>query len=176
VISSGINPEGIVSFLTMVGAQGWQPLGHFPGFDAPEVRCWPRFRYGNVVLFRRRWVSDASAIAAAEPMTSSRNSSRGQDYFEAVQRWRRDSCLPRHVFVHSEREPKPFYVDLGSVAFVDRLRRELEPPSPPPGRVHVTEMLPAPNHLWVRDAAGRYASEFLIHADNIGSAAPELDG
>jgi hypothetical protein len=32
-----------------------------------------------------------------------------------------------------------------------------------PWALHVTEMLPAPDELWVRDAAGHYASEFLLH-------------
>ena len=32
-----------------------------------------------------------------------------------------------------------------------------------PSAFHVTEMLPAPDELWVHDSAGRYASEFLVH-------------
>jgi len=29
----------------------------------------------------------------------------------------------------------------------------------------VTEMLPAPDELWVRDEAGAYASEFLVQME-----------
>jgi hypothetical protein len=168
VISSGINPEGFISFLTMVGAQGHQPLGFFPGFDTPEIRSWPRFTYGNVVLFRRRWVFGAVELPTGKT---------AEEYFLDTQRWRREHGVPRHVFIHSEREPKPFYVDLGSEAFVDLLRRAAASPSAsPPGRVHVTEMLPGPEDLWVRDPRGRYASEFLLHMDNLEPTGREPRG
>jgi len=76
--------------------------------------------------------------------------------------------MPEHVFVHSERDPKPFYVDLGSEAFVDLFRRAIvSPTAEAPGRIHVTEMLPGPEDLWIRDPRGRYASEFLVHLDNL---------
>jgi hypothetical protein len=156
LISSGINPEGFISFLTMVGAQGLQPLGYFPGFDVPGIRIWPRFRFGNVVLFRRRWVFDASELPAGDS---------AEEQYLDTQRWRLTHGIPTHVFVHTDREPKPFYVNLGSEAFSDLLRRALA--SPTPGRVHVTEMLPGPDDLWVRDGRGRYTSEFLVHLDNL---------
>ncbi|HET7497784.1 MAG TPA: lantibiotic dehydratase, partial [Candidatus Eisenbacteria bacterium] len=155
VISSGINPEGFVQFLTMVGEQDLQPLGLLPGFDDPEIRIWPRFRYGNVVLFRRRWVF------AEEEMPSGATA---EERFLAARRWVRAHGLPEHVFVHSDREPKPFYVNLGSPAFLDLLRRSVDGA----GRMHVTEMRPGPDALWVRDGRGRYASEFLVHVDRLG--------
>lgn len=155
VISSGINPEGFVQFLTMIGEQGLQPLGLLPGFDHSEIRAWPRFRSGNVVLFRKRWVfSEAEMPRGATPAAR----------FLAARRWVREHGLPEHVFVHSEREPKPFYMNLGSPAFLDLMHRGLEGA----GRVHVTEMAPGPEGLWVRDARGRYASEFLVHVDHLG--------
>jgi hypothetical protein len=157
VICSGINPEGFVSFLTMVGAQDLQPLAFLPGFDAEGIRSWPRFTFGNVVLFRRRWVFDATEL----PVGSS-----PEACFLMTRRWRREHGLPEHVFVHSERDPKPFYVDLGSEPFVDLLRRALAS-AESGGRIHVTEMLPGPDHLWIRDSRGRYASEFLVHLDNL---------
>ncbi|HYQ90309.1 MAG TPA: lantibiotic dehydratase [Candidatus Binatia bacterium] len=159
VINSGINPEGFISFLTMVGGQGLQPLGFFQGFDVAGIRSWPRFTFGNVVLFRRRWVFHTAELPAGKSP---------EGHFLDTQRWRREHELPLHVFVHSEREPKPFFVDLGSEAFVDLLRRATASPSSgPPGRVHVTEMLPGPDDLWLSDPHGRYASEFLLHLDNL---------
>ena len=158
VISSGINPEGFISFLTMVGAQGMQPLGFFQGFDLPEIRSWPRFRFGNVVLFRRRWVFGAGELPAGKS---------AEEFFLHTQRWRKEQGMPLQVFIHSEREPKPFYVNLGSEAFVDLFRRAVISPPDAPGRVHVTEMFPGPGELWVRDQRGRYASEFLVHLDNL---------
>ncbi|HEU4765568.1 MAG TPA: hypothetical protein VFT93_07960, partial [Candidatus Eisenbacteria bacterium] len=87
-----------------------------------------------------------------------------EERFLAARRWVRAHGLPEHVFVHSDREPKPFYVNLGSTAFLDLLRRSVEGA----GRVHVTEMRPAPDDLWVRDGRGHYASEFLVHVDRLG--------
>jgi hypothetical protein len=165
VISSGINPEGFVSFLTMAGSQGIQPLGFFQGFDVPEVPSWPRFTFGNVVLFRRRWIFDAGELPSGRAAE--------ETYVEA-QRWRRTHGLPLHVFLHSEGDPKPFYVNLGSEAFIDLLRRIITQAEPSPGnRVHVTEMLPGPDELWVRDSRGRYASEFMVHLDNLDGSGME---
>jgi len=158
VISSGINPEGVISFLTMVGTQGLQPLGFFPGFDVPEIRRWPRFTFGNVVLFRQRWVFGAEEMPAGKSP---------EDHFVDTQRWRRVHGIPLHVFIHSESETKPFYVNLGSVTLVDLFRRAIVSGAASPGRVHVTEMLPGPDDLWIRDQRGRYASEFLVHLDNL---------
>jgi hypothetical protein len=56
VINSGVNPVGFVSFLVAIGEQGLQPIGYFPGFDAPGVTHWPRVASGRLVLFRERWV------------------------------------------------------------------------------------------------------------------------
>ena len=154
VISSGISPEGIISFLTMAGSQGLQPLGFFPGFDVPSITRWPRFTFGNVVVFRRRWVFRPEEMPAGKSV---------EEHYVATQRWRREQRLPRHVFLHSDTETKPFYADLGSVAWVDLFRRALDATS----RVHVSEMLPGPDDLWVRDSRGRYASEFLVHLDNL---------
>ncbi len=56
LISSGVSPEGFVSFLVEIGRQGLQPLAVFPGFDVPGISSWPRFRSGLVVLLRRHWI------------------------------------------------------------------------------------------------------------------------
>jgi hypothetical protein len=163
VISSGINPEGFVSFLTMVGGQDLQPLGLLPGFDHPEVGRWPRFRFGNVVLFRQRWTFGAADLPGGAT---------AEERFLETQRWRRSHGLPADVFVHTDVEPKPFYVNLDSPLFVDLMRRAL----PRAARIHVTEMLPGPADLWMggqpgaNGDVGRHASEFLAHIDNLDPA------
>jgi hypothetical protein len=90
----------------------------------------------------------------------------GALFFERCAAWRRRHQLPRHVFVHTPAEPKPFYCDLDSPLFVDLLRRLLTPAGEAgaaPPTLHVTEMLPEPDEMWVQDDRGRYASEFLLH-------------
>ena len=141
----------------MTGGQGLQPLGYFPGFDLPDIGHWPRFRLGNVVLFRRRWVFGRGELPAGPT---------SEERFLDLQRRRLEHGLPAHVFVHSERDPKPFYLNLDSPASVDLFHRSVSG-ADAPGRVHVTEMLPGPDHLWVRDGRGRYASEFLVRLDNL---------
>jgi len=161
VINSGVNPVGFVSFLVAIGEQTLQPIGYFPGFDVPEVTHWPRVAAGRVVLFRERWVFRKGEWPKPP--------GRGDDllpFGRAVLRWRERFRLPRHVFVHSSKEPKPRYVDCGSPVFLDLLRRDLAAlADETDATLHVTEMFPGPGDLFVTDGAGAYAAEFLVQLD-----------
>jgi hypothetical protein len=148
VISSGVSPEGFISFLVEIGRQGLQPLSWFPGFEVPGIDRWPRFVSGRLVLFRRRWTFQPG-----------KSPEEGPAFFAEVARWRRQRGIPRHVFVHTAADPKPFYADLESPLFVDLLRRALGEET----TLHLTEMLPGPDEMWVGDGRGRYAAEFLVH-------------
>src|SRR5205823_5159446 len=137
IVSSGISSEGFISFLVEIGRQGTQPLAHFPGFEAEGIDVWPRFRFGRTVLFRRRWRFDGSGMPGGEApvMDGSR--------FVGVARWRERHGLPRHVFVHSSTDPKPFYVDLDSPLLVEQMLRAVPRAEGSAGvAFHVTEMLP----------------------------------
>jgi len=161
VLTSGVSPSGIVSTLVHIGWQGLQPVGWLPGFHAPGIVRWPRFRIGRVVLFRRRWVFEREQWPHCE------SSSEAAFHLE-VARWRAQWELPRHAFVHSSVERKPFFVDLESPALVDLLRRALTlAAAKEDARLVVTEMLPAPDDLWVRDPAGSYATEFLLQMEGV---------
>jgi len=160
VISSGVNPVGITSFMVDVGYQGIQPIGYFPGFDAPGVSRWPRVTCGRVVLFRAKWV-----FRPGEWPEGTRDGAqvRDDEYFLEVARFRDRHALPRHVFAHTTDEPKPRYLDLEAPLFVDLLRRSsARIPERPAPTLHLTEMLPAPRSLWIADERGHYASEFLV--------------
>lgn len=148
VISSGVSPEGFISFLVEIGRQGLQPLAWFPGFEVPGIDRWPRFVSDRLVLFRRRWT-----------FTPGKTPEEGPAFFAEVARWRRRRGIPRHVFVHTTADPKPFYADLESPLFVDLLRRALGEGT----TLHLTEMLPGPDEMWVEDGRGRYAAELLLH-------------
>ncbi len=158
VISSGVSPEGFVSFLVEIGRQGLQPLSWFPGFDVPGINRWPRFAAGRLVLFRRRWT-----LALEKPPDE------GAAFFVEVARWRRRHGIPRHVFVHTAADPKPFYADLESPLFVDLVRRAISAET----TLHIVEMLPGPDEMWVRDGRGRYAAEFLVHLSGPAGAGPQ---
>jgi hypothetical protein len=155
VISSGVSPEGFVSFLVEIGRQGLQPLSWFPGFEVPGIERWPRFVSGRLVLFRRRWTFQPGPLPEE-----------GAAFFAEVSRWRRRRGIPRHTFVHTAADPKPFYADLESPLFLDLLRRALTAED----TLHLTEMLPGPDEMWVRDGRGRYATELLLHLSGGGSA------
>ncbi len=161
VLSSGVATEGFISLLAGIGRQSIQPLSLFPGFEAEGVKCWPRFVHGRVVIFRQRWIFPPTK--APEPVETGKPDRRLAEFFTRVSRWRRREGLPRHLFVSSSRERKPFYVDLCSPLFVGLLQRLLiPPPGESPPTLYAAEMLPGSEETWVRDSAGRYAAEFLV--------------
>ena len=161
VINSGVNPVGFISFVVAIGEQTLQPIGYFPGFDAPGVTHWPRVVSGRLVLFREHWVFRRGEWP--EPPT------RGDDlvaFARVALSWRHRWDLPRHVFVHSSKEPKPRYVDLASPVFLDLLRRDLVALScEAEATLHVTEMFPGPDELFIQDAGRGCATEFLVQMD-----------
>jgi len=148
VISSGVSPEGFISFLVEIGRQGLQPLSWFPGFDVPGIARWPRFTTGRLVLFRRRWIVPPGELPEAADAA----------LFAGVARWRRQHGIPHHVFLHTAADPKPFHADLESPLAVDLLRRAISGDT----TLHVVEMLPGPGEMWVRDERGSYATELLL--------------
>jgi hypothetical protein len=158
VISSGVSPEGFISFLVEIGRQGLQPLSWFPGFDVPGIARWPRFASGRLVLFRRRWVFSPEELPAAADAA----------LFAGVARWRQRHGIPRHVFLHTAADPKPFHADLDSPLAVDLLRRAVSGET----TLHVVEMLPAPEEMWVRDEQGSYATELLLQLSASKPAPP----
>lgn len=166
VLTSGVNPEGFVSFLVHIGKQDQQPLYYFPGFHDTRITRWPRFRFGRTVLFRRRWVENLEEFAESMGGANATDA----EFFLQLARWRRDHGVPRHVFAHSRNDPKPFYVDLESTLFVQLLRRRMTASSEREAnedknanRVTLVEMLPEPDGMWIGDSEGNYASEFLVH-------------
>lgn len=162
VINSGVNPVGFVSFLVAIGEQDLQPIGYFPGFDDPAVTHWPRVMAGRLVLFRERWVFRRGEWPE------------GRSFAASVLAWRDRWRLPRHVFVHSSKEPKPRYVDLASPVFVDLMRRDVAAlASESDATLHVTEMFPGPGDLFLKEGREGYASELLaqLHGGPVGSSA-----
>ncbi len=78
-----------------------------------------------------------------------------------VRQWRELLGIPERVFVRVPGEVKPIYADLSSPVSTDMLARFAR------GAPHITisEMLPGPDGLWLRDAAGRtYTSELRMIA------------
>ena len=179
VISSGVSPEGFVSFLVEIGRQGQQPLAWFPGFDVPDVDrrlAALHLRPGGALPPPLDLPPGPAGGAPSRPARAGDPDAEAAVFFARVQRWRRRHDLPRHVFLHTPDEPKPFFADLDSPLSADLLRRLLVPAEGAAApALHVTEMLPGPDELWLADEAGRYAAEVLLHLSRtcgIGSSDP----
>jgi hypothetical protein len=119
----------------------------------------PRVWIDRMVVSRERWrctVTDTGLAASPDARAC----------YLAARRWRDRLGLPDRVYVTLPTEPKPMYADLTSPLHVFSLGRvvraafrELGPDAP----VSITEPLPAPDHAWVPDAAGRrYHSEIRL--------------
>ena len=132
----------------------------------------PRVTIDRMVVARESWRFAAGSL----DFTSIKDPA---DRFLAVRRWRAVEGLPERVFVKSATEVKPLYVDLASPAHVDILCVTVRAAVRDGGdaaSVVVSEMLPAPDQAWVRDAEGRrYVSELrlqIVDSDTSGWTGP----
>ena len=83
--------------------------------------------------------------------------------FLGARRWVKSHGLPQKAFVKSALEVKPFYVDMESPVLVEILCRAIRRMNSSIGKdedLVLSEMLPGPQQLWLRDAKGSsYTSE-----------------
>ena len=82
------------------------------------------------------------------------------------------SGLPRHLFVKTPAEPKPFYVDQAAPQLVANLARAWRQ-LPADAELEIQEMLPGPEQLWLADGQGeRYTSELRLIAVDLAGGEP----
>ncbi|MEV7185629.1 lantibiotic dehydratase [Kitasatospora sp. NPDC093102] len=114
----------------------------------------PRIRCGRIVLHRERWRIPAEALRGWSPGV---HRSKGDaPEFAAARRLRRELGLPRHGFLKIPGEPKPVYVDWDSPLIVRQVFRLARKTASP---LEFSEMLPAPEHLWLDIDGERHTSE-----------------
>ncbi|MEV6963916.1 lantibiotic dehydratase [Hamadaea sp. NPDC051192] len=125
--------------------------------DADGVTRRPRVRAGEVVLSRRSWSVDASALPVR------RDGDTDADWFLGWQRWRRAYGLPAEMFatVHpagsrAGQRPKPQYVDCSAYLSLVALEALIGGGA---GRVVFREMLPGGGDL---HSAGGHVTEYVI--------------
>jgi hypothetical protein len=124
----------------------------------------PRLVVDRLVISRESWSFQAVELKFIDEENE-------YERFLEVRRWMRKHGLPRFAFAKLPVEIKPIYVDFDSLIYVEMLikmiRRTLAS-----DRAHepitVTEMLPRPDELWLRDHEGhRYTSELRIVAHDL---------
>lgn len=141
-------PEVLGDLLTAVVAN------RFRVFGSAEAN--PRVTIDDLVVCRRKWVFDSTELVGVA--SDARLAGWLAEHL-------RGAGLPRHVFVRSDAERKPVYADLESrrnlAVLAHAVRRAARAATP----VAITEMLPAPEELWVHDGDGEaYTSELRMVA------------
>lgn len=125
----------------------------------PSSTYTPRVTIDRLVVARESWIFQAPEMEFAQAPSAA-------ERFAATRRWAARQELPRFVFAKTPLEPKPFYVDLESPILVEgfakavRAAARLDPVTQAQPQVHVSEMLPGHEQLWLPDAEGkRYTCE-----------------
>ncbi|GAB7044445.1 non-ribosomal peptide synthetase [Catenuloplanes niger] len=117
-------------------------------FDVlPPADHRPRVTVDRVVWSRESWTFPAAGLDFAHVADEA-------DRFRRARAWQRAHRLPRHVFVVSPAEKKPFHLDLASLASVDVFARAVRRAGPD-ARLKLSEMLPGPDQTWLTGTDGR---------------------
>lgn len=130
------------------------------GFDlTPPGDYVPRISAGRLVLSRQTWRVDTTTI---DGLSSSDLDARAA----TLREWCRGRGLPRHVFYQSAADAKPVFVDFDSPVLVHNMARSfVRSLKSPRHDATITEMLPGPDGLWLRDRhSRRYVSELRLVA------------
>ena len=115
----------------------------------------PRFRSGRVVLTRRRWRIRCDSVGVTLPRKWRTGDAKS---FLAARLLTQRHDLPQHVFAKFAHEPKPIYVDWSSPILVRQFFRQLRAAAPHDS-FDLSEMLPGPEHLWLRIGEGHHTAE-----------------
>ncbi|WP_406274756.1 lantibiotic dehydratase family protein [Actinacidiphila glaucinigra] len=142
------------SYTSMVQLDLWEGTGLRETQDGPL----PRIRLGNVVVQRRTWRCTADQLPATTPGRPD------HEWFLAWREWQRRMGLPRRVFASPGGEHKPLYVDFDAYPSVRLLDAAVRKSASP---VVLTEMLPGPDELWLRDDRNRYVTELTVELDGM---------
>jgi hypothetical protein len=120
----------------------------------PSLPHCPRVSIDGFVIHRESWRFESAELEFV----------RVDDPFDrmlAIRRWARSHQLPRFVFYKVPEETKPCYLDLDSPHYVELFAHLVRKASV----LHVSEMLPAVDQLWLPDSQGaRYTCELRLVA------------
>ncbi|MFG2652944.1 lantibiotic dehydratase [Streptomyces sp. NPDC048436] len=148
-------PDGtVLPLLTVVGEFLVYQTG--TGFGVLPARPHtPRVTVDRLVIARECWRIPVEEFLPRPDMTQ-------EEVYERVRAVAAERGLPRHCFWRATRGQKPLYLDLHSPLLVHVLVHTLAE-GRPERTVAFTEMLPAPDELWLPDEEDRrYTSELRI--------------
>jgi amino acid adenylation domain-containing protein len=121
----------------------------------------PRITIDKLVVQRETWRFHAVDMPFVHIIDEKRR-------FLAARAWISGHDLPRYVFLRTEGESKPVFIDLASLSSIELLSRSVRRARSNAGdnaSVNISEMMPSPDQLWLTDAEGhRYTSELRICA------------
>lgn len=133
----------------------------------PPAAHQPRLVLDDMIIARQSWLVSVDEVALPSRNTADRG-------YQRVCDWAAAQGLPRHVFAQTAAEPKPFYVDFTAPILVGNFVRAVRRArSAGIAELTVTEMLPAPDQLWLSDHSGRrYTAEFRLVAVDRQDSSP----
>ncbi|GCE13515.1 lantibiotic dehydratase [Tengunoibacter tsumagoiensis] len=133
-----------------------QILQHFSLL--PQAMHTPRISFDRLVVLRETWCFAAEEIAFAALSSES-------ERFLAARRWLHTHQLPRHLFLKTPGETKPFYVDFESLVSVDIFAHAVRRAADSKETITVSEMLPDLHETWLIDQQQQpYTSELRFVA------------
>lgn len=111
----------------------------------------PRVKVGKLILQRNRWQLTKDEIFVNE---KTYDHSTVDIFIEAV-RAKQSYKMPDYVFFKSESQSKPIMLDFKNYFFIEILYAQ----SLIDDCFNISEMLPDPDHLWLKDQRGSFTSE-----------------
>lgn len=152
-----IGAPNVCRLLLELSQDGFAPLPVFDWGTAGAAPFLPRVVRGRLVLSPAQWTLSTRRLggegALSDPVA----------FFGALQTWRRDWRVPRHVYLVWM--DNRLLLDLEHPLCVDELRTELRRAagSVPAAGVLLQEMLPGFDQAWLTDRAGqRYLNEIVV--------------
>jgi hypothetical protein len=124
-----------------------------PRLEVPTIktgRQTPRILFENVMLQRARWEVECKSWQTEQGI------SHPFDLMLHFYRLKEREGMPDWVFVRVEGERKPFCIDFANVFLLEMLQGHLKSL----GVAVYSEMLPAPDQLWLEHEGERYCCEF----------------
>lgn len=116
-----------------------------------EIGDWtPRIMIGDVVYQRERWK------VTRDGRWRKKYAGTSFELFYDMLKLRKELKMPEYVYVKLSTEPKPFLIDFHNYFLLEMWESFMQENQV----AIVTEMLPAPEHLWLQDTEGtRYCAE-----------------